>query len=82
MKMKVNAMTKSNPNSLTDAFDAAYRSTMGNNRNNSTTGNNRNNSVHSYVGLLEGMLTVLLANCPGSRERIIHDLKKFTETGW
>lgn len=77
--MKVNAMTKSNPNSLTDAFDAAYRSTMGNNRNNSTTGNN---SIHSYVGLLEGMLTVLLADCPGSRERIIHDLKNFTGTGW
>lgn len=70
MKMKVNAMTKSNPNSLTDAFDDAYASTR------------RDNSIHSYVGLLEGMLTVLLADYPGSRERIIHDLKKFTGTGW
>ncbi len=68
--MKVNAMTKSNPNSLTEAFDTAYDSTK------------RNDNLASYVGMLEGMLIVRLEDHPGSRERIIRDLKNFAGTGW
>ena len=62
--------TASNPDSLTEAFDAAYDSTK------------RNDNLSSYVGLLEGMLSVLLAELPGSRERVIRDLKNFTGSGW
>lgn len=62
--------TGSNPDSLTEAFDAAYDSTK------------RNDNLASYVGMLEGMLSVLLADHPGSRERAIRDLKNFVGTGW
>ena len=62
--------TGTNPDSLTEAFDAAYDSTK------------RNDNLSSYVGLLEGMLSVLLVDHPGSRERVIRDLKNFTGTGW
>ena len=62
--------TASNPDSLTEAFDAAYDSTK------------RNDNLSSYVGLLEGMLSVLLAEFPGSRERVIRDLKNFAGSGW
>ena len=62
--------TASNPDSLTEAFDAAYDSTK------------RNDNLSSYVGLLEGMLSVLLAENPDGRERVIRDLKNFAGSGW
>ena len=62
--------TVSNPDSLTEAFDTAYDSTK------------RNDNLASYVGLLEGMLSVLLADHPGRREQVIRDLKNFAGSGW
>ena len=62
--------TASNPDSLTEAFDTAYDSTK------------RNDNLASYVGLLEGMLSVLLVEHPGRREQVIRDLKNFAGSGW
>ena len=57
--------TGTTPETLTEVFDVAYKSTRA------------NGGLHSYVGMLEGMLTVLLIDHPGSREWIIRDLKNF-----